>query len=66
MIRRPRLQYELVDGGAETPDRPAQITRSFTGQLVVHGEFSVDTPEGPRAEARAVLRGCGQSRLQPY
>jgi uncharacterized Fe-S cluster protein YjdI len=60
------LRYELVDGGTETPDRPTTVTRGATGQLTVRGELSVDTPRGPRAETRAVLCGCGQSRLQPY
>lgn len=60
------LRYELVDGGAETTDRPTRITRNSTGQLIVRGELSVDTPEGPRVETRAVLCACGQSRLQPY
>ncbi|MFE9890177.1 (4Fe-4S)-binding protein [Streptomyces scopuliridis] len=60
------LQYELVDGGTETSDRPTTITRSSTGQLTVRGELSVDTPQGPRAETRVVLCGCGKSRLQPY
>ncbi|MFG2886261.1 (4Fe-4S)-binding protein [Streptomyces sp. NPDC048297] len=60
------LQYRLAEGGAERPDRPTRITRSSTGQLTVRGELSVDTQEGPRAETRVVLCGCGQSRLQPY
>ncbi|WP_326609048.1 (4Fe-4S)-binding protein [Streptomyces scopuliridis] len=60
------LQYELVDGGTETLDRPTTITRSSTGQLTVRGELSVDTPQGPRAETRVVLCGCGKSRVQPY
>ncbi|MFF7158543.1 (4Fe-4S)-binding protein [Streptomyces sp. NPDC008139] len=60
------LQYRLVEGGAETPDRPTTITRSSTGQLTVRGELSVETPQGVRTETRAVLCGCGQSRLQPY
>ncbi|RMB79417.1 (4Fe-4S)-binding protein [Streptomyces shenzhenensis] len=60
------LQYEHVDGGTESPDRPTMITRSATGQLTVRGELSVDTPQGARAETRVVLCGCGQSRLQPY
>jgi uncharacterized Fe-S cluster protein YjdI len=59
------LRYELVDG-AETPSRPTRIARSSAGQLIVSGELSVDTAEGPRAETRAVLCGCGQSRRQPY
>ncbi|MFE2037688.1 (4Fe-4S)-binding protein [Streptomyces scopuliridis] len=60
------LQYELVEGGTENPDRPTTITRSATGQLTVRGELSVDTPQGARAETRVTLCGCGQSRLQPY
>ncbi|MEU5908969.1 CDGSH iron-sulfur domain-containing protein [Micromonospora sp. NPDC047527] len=32
----------------------------------MHGELSVHTPEGSRAETRALLCVCGQSRLQPY
>ncbi|MEV4711595.1 (4Fe-4S)-binding protein [Micromonospora sp. NPDC049374] len=60
------LQYELVDGGAEAPDRPTQIRRDSTGQLIVRGELIVDTPQGVRAETRAVLCGCGRSQLQPY
>ncbi|MBQ1088588.1 (4Fe-4S)-binding protein [Streptomyces sp. B93] len=60
------LQYARADGGAETPDRPTTITRSPTGELTVRGELSVDTPQGSQAETRAVLCGCGQSRLQPY
>ncbi|MFJ8808358.1 (4Fe-4S)-binding protein [Streptomyces sp. NPDC102490] len=60
------LQYALVDGGPEAPDRPTRITRGATGQLTVRGELSVDTPHGVRAETRAILCGCGQSRLQPY
>ncbi|GGR01184.1 (4Fe-4S)-binding protein [Streptomyces pilosus] len=60
------LRYELVGGGSEAPDRPTTITRSATGQLTVRGELSVDTPQGARAETRAVLCGCGQSGLQPY
>ncbi|MFC1230031.1 MULTISPECIES: (4Fe-4S)-binding protein [Streptomyces] len=60
------LRYELAGGGTETPDRPTTIARSATGQLTVRGELSVDTPQGTRAETRAVLCGCGQSRLQPY
>ncbi|MFD8007896.1 (4Fe-4S)-binding protein [Streptomyces mirabilis] len=60
------LRYELADGGTEIPDRPTRITPSSTGQLIVRGELSVDTPHGVRAETRAVLCGCGQSRLQPY
>ncbi|MEV4016826.1 (4Fe-4S)-binding protein [Nonomuraea angiospora] len=60
------LQYELVDGGAEIPDRPTQITRNSVGQLIARGELSMDTAAGPRAETRVILCGCGQSRLQPY
>ncbi|MET8554421.1 (4Fe-4S)-binding protein [Streptomyces sp. NPDC004959] len=60
------LQYELVEGGTEVPARPTTITRGATGQLTVRGELSVETPEGARAETRAVLCGCGESRLQPY
>jgi uncharacterized Fe-S cluster protein YjdI len=60
------LQYELADAGTEITERPTRITRSSTGQLTVRGELRVDTPEGPRAETRVVLCGCGQTRLQPY
>ncbi|NJQ00544.1 (4Fe-4S)-binding protein [Streptomyces zingiberis] len=60
------LRHERVDGPAETPDRPTRITRGPAGQLTVRGELSVDTADGPRAETRAVLCGCGQSRRQPY
>ncbi len=60
------LQYELADGGTEIPERPTRITHSSTTQLTVRGELRVDTPEGPRAETRVVLCGCGQTRLQPY
>ncbi|MEU2901083.1 (4Fe-4S)-binding protein [Streptomyces sp. NPDC001273] len=60
------LQYELVPGGTETPERPTTITRSATGQLAVRGQLSVDTPHGARAETRAILCGCGRSGLQPY
>ncbi|MEO3764007.1 (4Fe-4S)-binding protein [Streptomyces sp. B8F3] len=60
------LQYALVDGAAETPDRPTQITRNADGQVIVRGQLSVDTAAGPRAETRVTLCGCGQSRLQPY
>lgn len=60
------LRYELVDGEAETPDRPTRLTRNSSGQVIVRGELSVSTPEGTRAETRALLCGCGQSRLQPY
>ncbi|MGY1496817.1 (4Fe-4S)-binding protein [Streptomyces sp. QTS52] len=60
------LQYELADGGTETPDRPTRITPTPVGQLVVRGELSLDTPQGPRAETRAVLCGCGHSQLRPY
>ncbi|WP_181787309.1 (4Fe-4S)-binding protein [Streptomyces phytophilus] len=60
------LQYELADGEAETPDRPTQIAHNSVGQLIARGELSLDTAAGPRAETRAVLCGCGQSRLQPY
>ncbi|MGW3254949.1 CDGSH iron-sulfur domain-containing protein [Streptomyces fungicidicus] len=52
--------------GTEAPDRPTTITRSAAGQLTVRGELGVDTPQGVRAETRAVLCGCGQSRHQPY
>jgi uncharacterized Fe-S cluster protein YjdI/CDGSH-type Zn-finger protein len=60
------LRYELADGGREIPQRPTQITRNSAGQLTVRGELRVDIPEGPRAETRVMLCGCGQSRLQPY
>ncbi|MER6957649.1 MULTISPECIES: (4Fe-4S)-binding protein [unclassified Streptomyces] len=60
------LRYARADGVAEAPDRPTRITRGSTGQVTVRGELSVDTPEGPRAETRVVLCGCGLSRLQPY
>ncbi len=60
------LRYELADGTAEAPDEPTRITRNDSGQLVVRGALRVDTPAGRRAETRAVLCGCGQSRLQPY
>jgi uncharacterized Fe-S cluster protein YjdI len=60
------LQYELVEGGTESPDRPTTISRTATGQLAVRGQLSVDTPQGARTETRAMLCGCGQSRLQPY
>lgn len=46
------LQYEFVDGGPETPDRPTRIARGSAGQAVVRGELSADTaiaadrPEG--------------------
>ncbi|WP_353850332.1 hypothetical protein [Solwaraspora sp. WMMA2065] len=32
----------------------------------MRGELSVATSRGASAEIRAVLCGCGQSRLQPY
>lgn len=60
------LQYELAEGRRETPDRPTRITRTPAGQLLVRGELSLDTAEGTRAETRAVLCGCGSSRLQPH
>ncbi|MET8130351.1 (4Fe-4S)-binding protein [Streptomyces sp. NPDC005231] len=60
------LQYELADGGTETPDQPARIVRGSIGQLTVRGELSVETAEGPRAETRAILCACGQSGHQPY
>ncbi|MEV0638398.1 (4Fe-4S)-binding protein [Streptomyces sp. NPDC050619] len=60
------LRYELADGGRETPDRPTHITRTSAGQLIVRGELSLDTREGTQDETRAVLCGCGSSRLQPY
>ncbi|MFJ1811142.1 MULTISPECIES: (4Fe-4S)-binding protein [unclassified Streptomyces] len=60
------LHYRLADGGTEIPERPTQVTRSSTGQLTLRGELRVDTAEGPRAETRAILCGCGQSGLQPY
>ncbi|MDQ1042610.1 (4Fe-4S)-binding protein [Streptomyces sp. V4I2] len=60
------LQYELTDGGRETPDRPTHITRTPAGQLLVRGEMSLDTREGTHTETRAVLCGCGNSQLQPY
>jgi uncharacterized Fe-S cluster protein YjdI len=60
------LQYELTDGGTETPDRPTHITRTPAGQLIVRGELLLATQEGPRAETRATLCGCGNSQLQPY
>ncbi|MFI7552764.1 (4Fe-4S)-binding protein [Micromonospora sediminimaris] len=60
------LRYEFADGGAESPDRPTQIRRDATGQLIVRGELRVDTPQGVRAETRAVLCGCGRSQRQPY
>ncbi|MFJ4832036.1 (4Fe-4S)-binding protein [Streptomyces sp. NPDC088747] len=60
------LQYELVDSGTETPDRPTTIARSSAGQLTVRGELSLETEQGRRAETRVMLCGCGQSRRQPY
>ncbi|CAL9324430.1 (4Fe-4S)-binding protein [Streptomyces sp. SudanB66_2053] len=60
------LQYELMEDGTESPDRPTTITRSAAGQLTVRGELSVNTPQGVRAETRVVLCACGQSGLQPY
>lgn len=60
------LRYALADGEAETADRPTQITRNVVGQLIARGELEIETAAGPRAETRAVLCGCGQSRLQPY
>lgn len=60
------LQYELADGGRETPDLPTHITRTPAGQLIVRGELSLDTQEGTHAETRAVLCGCGNSQLKPY
>ncbi|WP_432084626.1 (4Fe-4S)-binding protein [Streptomyces sp. WAC 04229] len=60
------LQYELVEGAGEAPERPTTITGGATGQLIVRGELSVETPQGVRAETRVVLCGCGRSRLQPY
>lgn len=60
------LQYRLVDGPVEAPDRPTRISRNPVGQLTVRGELQVETAEGPRAETRAVLCGCGRSGLQPY
>jgi uncharacterized Fe-S cluster protein YjdI len=60
------LQYALVDGEAEAPDRPTRITRNSAGQVIARGELSMETAAGPRAETRVVLCGCGQSRRQPY
>jgi uncharacterized Fe-S cluster protein YjdI len=60
------LQYTLTRGEAERPDTPTRITRTSAGQLIARGELSLHTEEGPRVETRAVLCGCGQSRLQPY
>ncbi|AKH86393.1 zinc finger CDGSH type superfamily protein [Streptomyces sp. CNQ-509] len=60
------LQYDLVDGDAEAPDRPTHVARNSAGQVLVRGELSLDTAAGPRAETRAVLCGCGQSAHQPY
>ncbi|MGW0336109.1 (4Fe-4S)-binding protein [Streptomyces sp. NPDC003011] len=60
------LRYELAEGEAERPDRPTRISRTPLGQLVVRGELSLDTEDGPSTETRAVLCGCARSRLQPY
>jgi uncharacterized Fe-S cluster protein YjdI len=60
------LQYQLAHGAGEAPERPTRITRGPAGQLTVRGELLVDTVQGPRAETRVVLCGCGQSGLQPY
>ncbi|MER7778891.1 CDGSH iron-sulfur domain-containing protein [Streptomyces sp. NPDC096191] len=50
----------------EAPERPTTITGGATGQVLVRGELSVETPQGVRAETRVVLCGCGRSRLRPY
>lgn len=60
------LQYELAEGEGESPDRPTRIAPTSAGQLIIRGELSLDTEEGPSTETRAVLCGCAQSQLQPY
>ncbi|MFD4791722.1 (4Fe-4S)-binding protein [Streptomyces sp. NPDC058459] len=60
------LKYALADGAEETPNTPTTITRNANGQLTVRGELRVDTPQGPAAETRVVLCGCGNSQLQPF
>uniref|UniRef100_A0AAU2JWW8 (4Fe-4S)-binding protein n=1 Tax=Streptomyces sp. NBC_00049 TaxID=2903617 RepID=A0AAU2JWW8_9ACTN len=61
------LQYRLVEGPAEEPDRPTTVVRSAAGQLVMRGELLVTTADGTaRRETRAMLCACGVSGNQPF
>ncbi len=42
------------------------MTRDPAGPLLVRGDLHLDTPEGPLAETRAALCGCGQTQNQPF
>ena len=60
------LHYRLPAEEAEEPARPTIITRDPAGPLLVRGDLHLDTPEGPLAETRAALCGCGQTQNQPF
>ena len=59
------LHYRLAVDAPEEPTRPTSITRDPAGPLLVRGELVLDTPEGPLAETRAALCGCGRTQSQP-
>ncbi|MFF0739883.1 (4Fe-4S)-binding protein [Streptomyces sp. NPDC004111] len=60
------LQYRLPGGPPESAERPSVISRNTAGQLLVRGELTVETSQGPHHETRVMLCGCGASGNQPY
>ncbi|MFD7866908.1 (4Fe-4S)-binding protein [Streptomyces sp. NPDC059783] len=61
------LQYHRDDGGpAEEPDTPTRVSLHDDGVLHLRGDLEVETPDGPRAETRVMLCGCGRTRNTPY
>lgn len=60
------LHYRLADGPEEAPDRPTVVRVLPTGAIELRGELLLETSDGPIAERRAMLCGCGRSTNQPF
>lgn len=60
------LHYRLADGPDEPADVPTRITARAEGALWIRGDLVLDTPDGPVAERRAALCGCGRTENRPY
>lgn len=61
------LTYERTDGGApETPDPSVTVRIDPNGPLLVRGDITLNTPDGPARLSRVALCRCGHSKIKPY
>ena len=60
------LHYRLADGSEEAATAPTTITVRPEGPIWIRGDLLLETADGPVAERRAALCGCGRTANRPF